>query len=51
MLNIFADALLIAAGFGTFPDDKVSRSPTREPEGRFPEKYKFRAELLRRTKS
>jgi hypothetical protein len=51
MLNIFADALLIAAGFGSFPDDKVSKSSTRDLEARFPEKYTFRAENRRRAKS
>lgn len=43
MLNIFADALLIAAGFGSFPDDKVSKSATRDPDLRFPDKFEFRA--------
>jgi hypothetical protein len=48
MLNIFADALLIAAGFGSFRSDDVSNSSTPEKVVRFPEKINFRAKNLPR---
>jgi hypothetical protein len=48
MLNIFADALLIASGFGTFPADESTRTLTHDEEVRFPAKTVSRRKIFRR---